>query len=120
MQYILEIRDLVLPVHLGCEAEEREVPQEVAFSVAVRMPGRPQACVTDDLNDSICYAEISEVILKQVVGREFKLIEYLAQEVFQAIKAMRTSDFLMRLEIHKLHPPVANLRGGSFFSIGEF
>lgn len=121
MVHQLEIKSLVLGVHLGCEADERRLPQEVAFSVAFRFRSMPMGCRTDELQDSICYAEVSEAIAESVASpREFKLIERLAFVVFERLKERVGDQALIKLEVHKLHPPVEKLRGGSIYTMGEF
>lgn len=116
----LEIRDLVVGVRLGCEAEERRVPQEVAFTVAFRFHLQPEACHSDELADTVCYADVSQLIEDVIRDREFHLIEYLAAEIFTRLSARFESRALLRLQVHKLRPPVDGLRGGSIYRISQF
>lgn len=128
MLHQLELRTLVLGVHLGCGADERKEPQEVAFTVTFRFSEMPKACVSDELGESIDYSQVSDAIVNAVSGREFKMIEHLAYVVFQSIKSIAETstkssgvkDVAVRLEIHKLNPPVRDLRGGSLYTMGEF
>lgn len=120
MLHQLEIRSLVLGVHLGCGAEERREPQDVSFSVAFRFHEAPLGCKTDELSDSICYADAAQVISETIAGREFKLIEFLATEIFDGLKKLSGGQALVRLEVHKLNPPVEHLRGGSVYTLGDF
>jgi len=120
MFHQLEIRALVLKVRLGWEAEERRVPQDVSFSVVMRFDRMPEGCRTDELSDSICYGDVSDVIARNIEGREFKLIEHLAFVLFGEIKKLAGAAVRVRLEVHKLKPPVEHLHGGSVYTIGDF
>lgn len=121
MLHQLEIRSLVLGVHLGCEAEERRIQQNVAFSVAFRFRSMPEGCKTDELKDSICYAKVSEAIEETVASpREFKLIEHLAYVIFERLKKLSGDQAAIKLQVHKLHPPVEKLEGGSVYVMGDF
>ena len=119
-KHLLEIRQLVLQVHLGCSREERFNAQDVAFSAKFQFASLPLGAETDEIADSLCYAEVSAIILAAVTGREFKLIEHLGHVIFEKLKLLACVDVRMELHVHKLHPPVANLRGGSVFTISEF
>ncbi len=117
--YTLEIRKLVLGVHLGCSADERSNAQDVSFSARFRFASIPAGANTDELSDSLCYAQVSDLILSTVTGREFKLIEHLGHVVFTNLKTLAGSDIRIELEVHKLNPPVMHLRDGSAFTISE-
>ncbi len=118
-RYTLEIRKLVLGVHLGCGAEERFKQQDVSFSAKFRFSGMPKGAETDELDDSLCYARVSDLILATVKGREFKLIEHLGHVIFKNLKILVGPEILIELVVHKLNPPVMHLREGSAFTISE-
>lgn len=129
MYHQLEIRSLVLKVRLGVTAEERRLPQEVAFSVWLRFTELPSACLNDDLAGSVDYGALCAEIENCVDGREFQLIEFLAHEVSAAIRSKIRGEVkeesgkdqvLMKLEVHKMYPPVPSLQGGSAFVMGDF
>ena len=120
MIYLLEIRSLVLGVHLGCEAVERVQAQDVAFSVQLRFHRAPKGAQTDEISDSVCYADVSQAVRKVITGREFKLIERLGHAVFDEVKMLAGEQAAVRVEVHKLNPPVADLRNGSVYTVGEF
>ncbi len=115
----LELRDLVLGIHLGCTEDERRRPQDVSFSIFFRFLKQPSACQTDRLEDTICYARVRDLLEQETRDREFQLIEYLGQEIFRRLKGAFGDEALICLQVHKLKPPVLNLRGGSLFRIGD-
>lgn len=115
----LKIDALVVAVHLGCTAQEREVPQEVRIHVELRFDELPRAASTDELRDSVCYAEISTAIRSYCESREFQMIEKLGFDVYRIVKEIAGSN-AVAVGIHKVRPPVESLAGGTFFRCGDF
>jgi dihydroneopterin aldolase len=116
----LFLKDLSLPVRLGWPAEERAVPQEVRISLELRFPSPPPGTVSDDLEDTICYAELSESLRTLATSQEFKLLERLGAELFKAAKKEVRGRALLALEVKKVAPPLEGLLGGAIFRVGEF
>lgn len=116
----LSLHQLRLLVHLGCSAEERRVPQYVSFDVQVRFPVAPYGCKSDVLEQTVCYAELSQKI-KEVCDRcEYQLIEKVGWDVYEALRELLPKDHLLRVCANKEHPPVAHLEGGAAFTIGDW
>jgi dihydroneopterin aldolase len=117
---VLEFRGARLEVRLGCSAEERAVPQPVDLDLAVRFPELPKACTSDRLEDTLCYAELIDAAREACAGREFQLVERLAHELFGRLRPRLPAGAELWLRATKLRPPVAGLRGGVAFSLGDF
>jgi 7,8-dihydroneopterin aldolase/epimerase/oxygenase len=115
----LVLNGLRQSVRLGCEAEERQVPQFVRFDVKVRFESLPLACMTDDLKDTVCYAELGERIKKICQMTEYRLIERLGWDTFQELKTLLPSGALLWLKIHKERPPIPYENEGSSFVLGD-
>jgi dihydroneopterin aldolase len=116
----LEFRAARLAVKLGCGAEERARPQAVDLDVAVRLAALPAACTTDDLRDTVCYAELIEAARKYVLLREFNLVERLAHDLHGELLPLLPPGAELWLRVTKLCPPVAELAGGVSFALGPF
>ena len=117
---LLEFRGARLSVRLGCGAEERSVPQPVDLDVSVRFAELPAACESDKLEDTVCYADLIEAARARVAGREFKLVERLAHELYGTLRPLVPPGAELALRVTKLHPPVAELAGGVSFALGDF
>ncbi len=115
IQALLTIEDFSCECRLGCTVAEREFPQEVRASVEIAFAQTPKACLTDELKDTICYAEICESIRRTARSREFATVENLAQVVFETVKIPHP----WRLTLHKVKPPVDGLLGGVKFRLGN-
>jgi dihydroneopterin aldolase len=124
----LTLQDLVLTVHLGCTAEERALPQEVRVKLELRFPTGPMtlpitlpvALSSDKLEDTICYAKISYAIIKHCEAREYHLIERMAAEIYLLTREISGPEIELDITVHKVRPPVDQLRGGTFFRCGDF
>lgn len=113
----LSIEDLEMWVHLGCSAGERATPQPVLLSVALRFGAPPRACETDELDDTICYAELSEVARGISASRDFKTVESMAWEIARGFRDRLPGSVRMTLRLAKPRAPVEGLRGGVAFTL---
>jgi FolB domain-containing protein len=116
----LRLQELSLQVCLGCTAEERAVRQEVRLTVEFRFHRAPRGTQSDSLDETICYAELSEALKSHLEHHEYNLIERMAYEAFGIAKDISRGKAQIGLSVHKVSPPVENLKGGAWFSCGDF
>lgn len=118
---ILKLKDLSLQVRLGCLADERANRQEVRVSVDFRFLSAPEGITTDDLNDTICYAQVSEALKTVLESGEYALIEKMAFDAYRVTKEItKNKNAEILVTIHKVRPPVDNMLGGTFYQCGDF
>jgi dihydroneopterin aldolase len=126
MFYTLKLKELVLSVNLGCGDIERSQKQEVRTSVELRFKKKPTSMKSDHLEDTICYGKISNAIRHHCDSREFKLIERMGFEIYEVVSeilselSLNQGPIELAVTVHKVHPPVDGLLGGSYFSCGDF
>lgn len=77
----------------------------------------PVSCETDDLSDTVCYAELTSLITAACEQKTYKLIEHLAYDIYTLIKARHTLE--CQVTVSK-KPPIANLQGGAAFVCGDW
>lgn len=111
----LLIRGVELCVFLGWPEEERIDEQVVLLDMEIQLATPPSACVTDELQDTFCYADIITEVHKQIGTRVFKLIEHLCYEIYQLVKPRLPADAKLSVHITK-HPKIQGLTGGVRFS----
>lgn len=112
----LHLNELRLQVKLGCGAEERQNPQFVRFDIQIRFQAIPEGCFTDRIEDTLCYAKISE-ILKDLCDREYQLIEHLGMEAFSKLVDQTPANSYLKLCLTKERPPIEGLEGGASFTL---
>jgi len=117
---MLQVVDLQLQVHLGCSQEERAAPQEVRVSLDLGFTESPPAESTDKLEQTICYAQLSEALKELVKCEEFCLVEKMARRFYETLKVNLPNSTFLRVRAHKAHPPVESLKGGVIYTCGDF
>lgn len=117
---ILEIKNYLLNVHLGCSPKERMEMQKVLVTIKVRFFHPLNALTSDDLKHTICYRHLCNSMKSVVKNREFNTIENLSfnlqqklNHVFQENANKLKMNLNTYLMIHKVKPPINNLLGGT-------
>jgi dihydroneopterin aldolase len=64
-----------------------------------------EAGLSDDLEDTVNYAEVTTLVAQLVAGKNVKLLEHLAQEVADAVLAVKGVQ-TVSVQIAKEKPPV--------------
>ena len=82
----LLLEELYLHVKLGHTAEERHLPQCVSLQIKFDFCNLLDACHTDHLRDTVCYASLANDLQAFCDHRSFKLIESFTYQLFQFIK----------------------------------
>ena len=115
----LEVPAIRLDVRLGCEAPERAVPQAVDLALVIDFAAAPAACASDELADTVCYAELAGLAGAYCAAREFRLVERLAFELRDVVRTRLPHDARLALTVTKVAPPVPGLSGGVRFTIDD-
>ena len=115
----LEVPAIRLEVRLGCEAPERAAPQAVDLALVIDFAATPDACRSDELADTVCYAQLASATREYCAAREFRLVERLAAELRDLVRTRLPDDAGLALTVTKLAPPVPGLAGGVRFTIDD-
>lgn len=107
-------------VSLGCSQEEQAVLQTVHFTAKIDFESLPKGCESDQLVDSVCYAEICQTLLRICESKSFRLIEHLAHECLRAVVQKLPENCTLQIEVHKVAPPIDNLIGGASFKMTSY
>lgn len=113
----LAVLGIRIPVRLGCLPGEQDEPQAVEFDVTVRFAQAPAATRTDDLGGTVDYAMVVQCISETVEDRRFHLVEYLASEVFGALRSELSPEHGLELQVRKVAPPIPEITGGAVFTL---
>jgi len=113
----LKLHDLALNLRLGWPDEERRCKQTVSVSIILKFPAMPMGCETDDLTGTICYDQLTKTITTQCEKKSYKLIEHLAYDIYNQVKASHPID--CQVSVSK-QPPIENLHGGATFVCGDW
>jgi len=114
----LSIRQLELSLFLGWPEDERAKKQTVLLDIDVHFAKPPQACVSDKLDETVCYDTLSQTIRQHIGERHFRLVEHLSSDLYQCIKPVFPTDARITVRVTK-HPAIEGLRAGVCFSYGD-
>ena len=80
----LSLVDLELLCHIGVPKEERAQPQKLLCTVTVPVPNLKKAAQTDNIQHTLNYFNLSQLLRKTAQAKERKLIETLASDLAAA------------------------------------
>lgn len=101
----LIINGLEIWARIGVTSAEREVGQWLVATVEVGCDLAP-AGASDDLNDTLSYAEIAQTVHDIGSTTHCQLLEYMAAQICQAVLSRFTGAAWIRLQLVKRPPPV--------------
>ncbi|HJD55460.1 MAG TPA: dihydroneopterin aldolase [Rickettsia endosymbiont of Pyrocoelia pectoralis] len=112
--------ELITWIRLGCSNQEKYHAQPVKINIKLTFQTPPLAVKTDNINDTICYAEIVHLIQKFSQENHFNLIEYLSAQIYhviyQNLLESKLEKIFLNVTVTKLKSPVSGVHGGVSFS----
>ncbi|RAV09668.1 dihydroneopterin aldolase [Paenibacillus contaminans] len=90
----------------GVFAEENKLGQRYYVDVELFLP-LEAAGINDDLEQTVNYADVFEIVKSIVEGKPFKLIEAVAERVASTLLQTYTSINEITVRVIKPHPPFA-------------
>lgn len=107
---------------LGNNPEEKLQKRKVFINISIRfLENKIDACDSDNLKDTICYASLLNFISQKLQSAQFNLVEkacgFLYEIVSDYVKNQLAADsqkFLLRVEFIKPRPSSKNLESASF------
>jgi 7,8-dihydroneopterin aldolase/epimerase/oxygenase len=101
----LLINGLDIWARIGVTAAEREVGQWLVATIEVGFDLSP-AGRSDDLNDTLSYADIAQTIHEVGSTTTCNLLEYMAEQMVEAVLSGFPGAAWVRLQLVKRPPPV--------------
>ena len=89
----------------GVLPHEKVEGQEFIVDLAVDLDLRA-ASLSDDLNETINYADLAQIVHNNIVGQPVQLIERLAGRIADEIVASYKEITAVHVTVHKPHAPV--------------
>jgi len=99
------VSGLELDAKHGYYDEERQTGNRFRFDVSVSTP-TARAGKTDDLDDTVDYATIAEMIKLSATGPSTKLVETLAERIAESLLGRFASAASVKVRVAKLSPPL--------------
>lgn len=96
---IVFIEQLSVVTTIGVYDWEQDIEQKLVFDIELGWDNR-KAAVSDNVNDCLSYADVSDAVVGYVVGRRFALVERVAEEVAQLLLT-RFNALWVRIKVSK-------------------
>src|SRR6476646_1526609 len=100
----VELRGLSIYTHHGVSEAEQEVGQRLEFDISFDVPDC-DAVLTDRLEDTIDYGQVSDIVALAATERSYKTLERLAQVVGERLMERYGSE-TVRVRAAKPEPPL--------------
>lgn len=82
---IVFIEELTVKTTIGVYDWEQTIQQKLVFDIEMGCDNR-KAAASDDVNDCLNYADISDAIVQHVQSNRFTLVERVAEEVSEILR----------------------------------
>ncbi|MBG0709449.1 bifunctional dihydroneopterin aldolase/7,8-dihydroneopterin epimerase [Enterobacter hormaechei] len=96
---IVFIEQLSVITTIGVYDWEQTIEQKLVFDIEMGWDNRKSA-KSDDMNDCLSYADISETVIAHVEGQRFALVERVAEEVADLLLSKFNSPWV-RIKLSK-------------------
>ena len=105
MADLIEIKGIKSFGYHGVLESEKITGQDFYVDVVLELD-LTRASVTDDVSDTINYAEVTDLVVAQITGDPVSLIEKLAGNIADRIKATYPQAAAVSVTVHKPQAPV--------------
>lgn len=105
MSDLIQIKGIKSYGYHGVLESENVTGQDFYVDVTLEVD-LTRASVTDDVSDTINYAEVTELVVKEITGNRVSLIEKLAGRIADRIKSNYPLAATVSVTVHKPHAPV--------------
>ncbi|WNY85664.1 bifunctional dihydroneopterin aldolase/7,8-dihydroneopterin epimerase [Leclercia adecarboxylata] len=96
---IVFIEQLSVITTIGVYDWEQTIEQKLVFDIEMGWDN-VAAAKSDDVNDCLSYADVSEAVISHVVGQRFALVERVAEEVAELLLSRFNSPWV-RIKVSK-------------------
>jgi dihydroneopterin aldolase len=108
-RYVLTIQDLDFYAYHGCVEEEKRLGHRYLVDAELELEGN--ADVSDDIEDSIDYAEVASAIVAFATESQCWHIEFLAKEICDLLLLHFPKIQSIDLHVRKPQPPIPIIVG---------
>jgi dihydroneopterin aldolase len=109
-QMTVSLHDVHFRAHHGVMPQERVVGNE--FAVTLSVTYHVGMSVTDDLKDTISYADLYEIV-KSEMQIPAKLLEFVAWKIAEKIRKTYPQVIALTVKLTKLSPPIEGMDGSA-------
>jgi len=105
MPDLIEIKGIKSFGYHGVFESEKIAGQDFYVDVLLELD-LTRASVSDDVNDTVNYAQITDLVVEEIIGERVALIEKLASRIIDRIKGSYPQIMAVSITVHKPQAPV--------------
>ena len=105
MADLIEIKGIKSFGYHGVFESENIAGQDFYIDVVLELD-LTRASVSDDVNDTVNYAQITDLVVEEIIGERVALIEKLASRIIDRIKSSYPQIMAVSVTVHKPQAPV--------------
>jgi len=105
MPDLIEIKGIKSFGYHGVFESEKIAGQDFYVDVLLELD-LTRASVTDDVADTVNYAEVTDLVVEEITGERVSLIEKLASRIIDRIKSSYPQIMAVSVTVHKPQAPV--------------
>ena len=114
----LRVKSFQVSVFIGINPGEQDRPQTILLDMHIQFAEPPQACVSDQIQDTYCYDQLLTIIRNHLRDKKFQLIEHFTFFLYRLLKDYFPAHTKVMLGVTK-QPPITGLQGGVTFEYGD-
>lgn len=118
IQTALSLNTITLPVNLGVTDEERLTPQNIVIDVTIYLNQVPEACFSDNIDDTFCYYKVFTTIEDICSNESFNLIEHLCYKIHISVKKLLHNSNI-KVRVQKTYPPISDRMESASFEYDD-
>jgi dihydroneopterin aldolase len=111
----LNIANYETHIVLGNNEYEKHEKRKIIIDISLRFSEKVNACLSDDIDDTVCYAKLINFLEDKLQNAKFNLIERTVQFLYDEISAHLNDESIQKhIKVAKISPPIENLESVSF------
>ena len=108
---IIKLKNIRIHTNHGCLEEEKLIGSDYVVNIEVRA-NLKGSMVSDDLQDTIDYVSINNIVKKEMKKRS-KLLEHVCSRILDELFSKYENVLMAKVEVAKINPPI----GGDMDSV---
>ena len=104
MKITIELNAMKFYAYHGISSQETKIGNYFMVDISYVCPSE-KACITDDLHDTISYADVYNAV-KTEMECPSKLLEHVAERISNALKAAFSQLSYLKVRVSKMNPPL--------------
>ena len=104
MKYELKIMGHRNMAFLGLYEHEQASKREIIINIIITFNEPPKACFSDDIEDTVCYDSIINIIDEILSSNRFKLVEHITHCIYNKLSIYLKNYANLSVEVVKPNP----------------